>query len=68
MRRSWLNVSWGTQEPSLGVWNLENLLSYLLLRGRTRDVLDVNCVGRHNGVGGGSGVICVVCLCSLRYQ
>ena len=30
----------------------KNLLSYLLLRGRTRDVLDINSVGRHIGVCG----------------
>ena len=30
----------------------ENLLSYLLLRGGARDVLDINGVGRHVGVGG----------------
>lgn len=29
----------------------KDLLSYLLLRGRTRDVLDINGVGRHVGVG-----------------
>lgn len=48
----------GSSSAIASCWDLKDLLSYILLRGRTRDVLDVNSVGRHNGVGGGTGVIC----------